>query len=95
MAKKDLNGSDNLLGQAMRRVIEESMAPMEKRIHKRVARVKEDVKAVREDVASLKSDMESGFKDAAEERRRLRGDMESGFTELRPPEPLRQGRGGR
>lgn len=39
-----LNGSDNLLGKAMRRVIEESMAPMEERLNERIDGVKDELK---------------------------------------------------
>ena len=54
MSEPKLNGSVNLLGEAMKRVIMESLEavvpPMEERLNERIDAVKDDIKAVKDDI---------------------------------------------
>ena len=76
MAKGDkLNGSADLLAEAMRKIFREEMQP----VKETVDGLKTDVDGLKEDVGNLKSDMDERFT-------RLETDMQNGFAEWRPPE---------
>ncbi len=88
-----LNGSVDLLAQAMRQVFAEAVEGAVEPLTTEVKALRTETRDIREtmatkqDVKRLEADMEAGFSGAAEERRRLRSDMENGFAELKPPEP--------
>lgn len=85
MADDNLNGSVNLLAQALRQVFTEAV---EKAVEPLVT--KDDLKRfeadMKADMKAMKADMKAGFDLAAEDRRRIEADMQNGFAELRPPE---------
>ena len=75
MAKEQLNGSAERFALALSDMVREAAREA----------VREEVEPLKAGIAALRTDMETGFKDAAEERQRLRSDMENGFAELLPP----------
>ena len=85
MTKRKPNGSANLLADAMRRVVAESVEGAVEPLRKDIKELKKDVGDVREtmatkeDVANLRTDMDERFK-------RVETDMQNGFAELRPSE---------
>ena len=72
---KRLNGSADLLAEAMRKIFREEMQP----VKETVDGLKTDVDGLKEDVGNLKSDMS----DMDERFTRLETDMQNGFAELR------------
>jgi hypothetical protein len=58
MSKRDLNGSDNLLGKAMRQVIEESLEPMEGRLNNRIDGVRTELK---DDIRRVETELKDGL----------------------------------
>ena len=76
MTKRKPNGSANILADAMRRVISESVEDAVEPLRKDIKGVKEDVADIRKTMAT-KEDMDERFN-------RVDTDMQNGFAELRP-----------
>ena len=74
MTKRKPNGSANILADAMRRVVAES-------VEGAVEPLRKDIKDLKKDVGDVSEAMAT-----KEDLRRLDTDMQNGFAELRPSE---------
>ena len=74
MTKRKPNGSANILADAMRRVVAES-------VEGAVEPLRKDIKDLKKDVGDVSEAMAT-----KEDMRRLETDMQNGFAELRPSE---------